>query len=93
VKKNINIQVHYNILLHSSSQLSPLEQVLLEPAIEKILVFLAKLEAVAFVAVMFSDCLVLELVAFALVTLSTSLFLSYSPSNFYPMLLTCHTIV
>ena len=70
--------------------LPPLEQVLLEPAIEAPFISLAKLEAMAIVALI-PHYFVLEPVHSVLIISSVFLPPSYSSSNSYPMQLLNHT--
>ena len=80
-------------LLHSFSPLLLLEQAQLMPAIEKFLVFLAKLETVAFVAIMPLHCSTLEPIPYSLFFPLTSLLLFYFPSSSYSKQLSYYTIV
>ena len=75
------------LLPHLFFQFFSLEKVLSEPAVEKPLISLAKLEAVAFVAIVLSNYLTLELVAYVPIIFLTSSLLSCSPSSSYLILL------
>ena len=78
------------LLLYSFSPPSPLEKILLEPAIKEPLVSLAKLEAMVFVAIVLLCCSTLEPVASTLVVLLTFLPPFCFFSSFYLMQLLYH---
>jgi len=79
-------------LLYLFFLLPLLEQTLLVSAVKELLIFLARPEAMALIAVVPLAGFVLELELCCLIVPSTSSLLFYSPSNSHPMLLPYCTI-
>ena len=93
IKWTLPSAVESTLLPYSFSLSLLSEQILLEPAVGKLPVFLAKLEAMAFVTVVPCYCSTLELVLHYLSALSISFLLSCSLSNSYLKLWPNYTIV